>query len=153
MLRQDINEALKKAVKGKDKRASSTLRLILAALKDRDIAARGTGGDDSGIDDAALLDMLQKMIKQRRESIVYYENGKRPDLVAQESEEIEIIGCFLPKQMDASEMSDAIGAVVEELGATSIKDMGRIMGALKERYAGRMDFSKAAQLSKSHLSG
>jgi uncharacterized protein YqeY len=153
MLRQEINEALKTAMKGQDRRATSTLRLILAALKDRDIAARGGGGDDSGIPDDAILDMLQKMIKQRHDSIEQYEKGKRPDLVAQESEEIDIIGRFLPKQMDAAQVAEAIGAVVDELGATTIKDMGKVMGALKERHAGRMDFAKAAQLAKARLGG
>lgn len=153
MLRQEISEALKTAMKAKDRRATSTLRLILAALKDREIAARGEGDDDSPIADDAILDMLQKMIRQRHDSIAYFEKGNRPDLVAQETEEIVIINRFLPKQMDEAEITQAIGAVVEELGATTIKDMGRIMGALKERYAGRMDFAKAAQRAKVRLGG
>lgn len=153
MLRQEINEALKTAMKAQDRRAISTLRLILAALKDRDIAARGEAGGDSGIADDAILEMLQKMIKQREDSIEQYEKGNRPDLVAQESEEIEIINRFLPRQMDAAEMADAVGAVVEELEAGTIKDMGRVMGVLKERYAGRMDFSKAAREAKTRLGG
>ncbi|MDX1483731.1 MAG: GatB/YqeY domain-containing protein [Alphaproteobacteria bacterium] len=153
MLRQEINEALKTAMKAKDQRATATLRLILAALKDRDIAQRGEGGDDGGIPDDAILDMLQKMIKQRHESIAQYEKGNRPDLVAQEAEEIDIIARFLPKQMDEAEVSEAVAAVVEELDATTIKDMGKVMGVLKERYAGRMDFSKAAQLTKGRLAG
>ncbi len=149
MLRQDINEALKAAMKAKDRRATCTLRLILAALQDRDIATH----DDSGIPDDAILHLLQKMIDQRHDSVAQYEKGNRPDLVAQESEEIDIIGRFLPKQMDEAEMIDAIGAVVDELGATTIKDMGRIVGVLKERYAGRMEFAKAAQLAKARLGG
>lgn len=153
MLRQEINEALKAAMKAQDRRATSTLRLILAALKDRDIAARGEGGDDSGVADDAILEMLQKMIKQRHDSIDQYKKGNRPDLVAQESEEIEIIGRFLSRQMDEAETLDAIGAVVDELGATSIKDMGKVMGALKDRYAGRMDFTKAAKAAKARLGG
>ena len=153
MLRQEINEALKTAMKAQDRRATSTLRLILAALKDRDIAARGGSGDDSGIPDDAILDMLQKMIKQRHDSIEQYEKGKRPDLVAQESEEIDIIGRFLPKQMDSAQTAEAIAAVVDELGATTIKEMGKVMGALKERHAGCMDFAKAAQLAKARLGG
>ena len=151
MLRQDISEALKTAMKAKDRRATATLRLILAALKDRDIAARGSGGDDSGVSDDGILDLLQKMIKQRHESIEHYEKGDRPDLVAQESQEIEIIGRFLPKQMDQAEMAVAVGAVIEELGAASIKDMGKTMGALKQRCAGRMDFAKAALMVKERL--
>ena len=151
MLRQDINEALKTTMKAKDRRATGTLRLILAALKDRDIAARGSGDDDSGVTEDAILDMLQKMIKQRHDSIEQYEKGNRPDLVTQESEEIEIIGRFLPKQMDEAEIALAIGTVIEELGADSIKDMGKTMGALKERCAGRMDFAKVALMVKIRL--
>jgi uncharacterized protein YqeY len=151
MLRQEINEALKTAMKAKDRRATGTLRLILAALKDRDIAARGEGGEEGGITDDAILDMLQKMIKQRHDSIEQYEKGNRPDLVAQETEEIEIVGRFLPKQMDEAETAEAIGTVIDELGAASIKDMGKTMGALKAQYAGRMDFAKAAQLVKTRL--
>jgi len=153
MLRQEINDALKAAMKAQDRRATSTLRLILAALKDRDIAARGEGGEDGGISDEAVLDMLQKMIKQRHDSIEQYEKGGREDLVAQESEEIEIIARFLPTQLDEDEANAAISEVVEELGATTIKDMGKVMGVLKERYAGRMDFSKAAALAKARLGG
>lgn len=153
MLRQEINEALKTAMKGKDARATSTLRLILAALKDRDIAARGEGGNDSGIEDDAILEMLQKMIKQRNDSIEQYKKGDRPDLVQQESEEIEIINRFLPAQMDEAEMASAVDDLISEIGAGSIKDMGKTMGALKERFAGRMDFSKASALVKARLGG
>lgn len=151
MLRQDINEALKTAMKAKDQRATNTLRLILAALKDRDIAARGEGGNESGIPDEAVLEMLQKMIKQRHESIEQYKRGNRPDLVAQETEEIDIIARFLPKQMDEEEVAAAVDTVIEEVGAGSIKDMGKTMAALKERYPGRMDFAKAAQMVKERL--
>lgn len=151
MLRQDINEALKSAMKAKDARATSTLRLILAALKDRDIAARGEPGAENGISDESLLEMLQKMIKQREDSIEQYRKGNRPDLVKQEEEEIEVIRRFLPRQMSADEVRAAVEAVVQDVGAASIKDMGRTMAALKERYAGRMDFAKAAQLVKDRL--
>jgi uncharacterized protein YqeY len=151
MLRQDINEALKTAMKAKDARATSTLRLILAALKDRDIAARGEGKGDGGIADDAILEMLQKMIKQRHDSIEQYQKGNRPDLVQQEEEEIEIIKTFLPKQMSDDEVKAAIDATVTDIGAASIKDMGKAMAALKERYAGRMDFAKASQLVKNRL--
>jgi uncharacterized protein YqeY len=153
MLRQEINDALKAAMKAQDRRATSTLRLILAALKDRDIAARGEGGEDGGIPDEAVLEMLQKMIKQRHDSIEQYDKGGRPDLVAQESEEIEVITRFLPKQLDEDEANTAISDVVDELGATTIKDMGKVMGVLKQRYAGRMDFTKAAALAKARLGG
>jgi hypothetical protein len=151
MLRQDIRDALKTAMKAKDQRAVSTLRLILAALKDRDIAARGEGGRDDGISDDAILEMLQKMIKQRHESIEQYDKGGRPDLVREEREEIEIITRFLPRQMTPDEVASAVDEVVGEIGAASIKDMGKTMGALKERYAGRMDFAKAARLVKERL--
>ncbi|HSR55336.1 MAG TPA: GatB/YqeY domain-containing protein [Alphaproteobacteria bacterium] len=156
MLRTEINDALKAAMKAKDQRATATLRLILAALKDRDIAARGEGGEgaeDGGIGEDAILDMLQKMIKQRHDSIEQYKKGGRQDLVDQESEEIEIINRFLPKQMDEKEAAEAVDSVVDELGATTIKDMGKVMGVLKERYAGRMDFSKTAKLAKARLGG
>ncbi len=152
MLRQDINEALKTAMKAKDTRATSTLRLILAALKDRDIAARGEGKGDGGIPEDAILEMLQKMIKQRHDSIEQYALGNRPDLVRQEEEEIEIIKTFLPKQMSEDEVKAAIDATVADIGAASIKDMGKTMAALKERYAGKMDFTKASQLVKTRLS-
>jgi len=152
MLRQDINDALKTAMKAKDVRATSTLRLILAALKDRDIAARTDGGGDDGIGEDALLEMLQKMIKQRHDSIEQYRKGNRPDLVRQEEEEIEIIKTFLPKQMSDDEVAAAIDSTVNDIGAGSIKDMGKTMAALKERYAGKMDFAKAAQKVKTRLS-
>lgn len=150
MLRAEISEALKSAMKQKDRRAVSTLRLILAALKDRDIAARGKAGND-GISDEEIHEMLQKMVKQRHDSIKFYQQGERPDLVLQETEEIEIIRGFLPKQLSEEEMAAAIQSVVDELGATNIKDMGRTMAALKGNYAGRMDFAKASALVKQHL--
>lgn len=152
MLRQDINEALKTAMKAKDVRATSTLRLILAALKDRDIASRTEGKGLDGIGDDAILEMLQKMIKQRLDSIDQYRKGNRPDLVQQEEEEIAVIKTFLPKQMSEDEVRTAIDGTVKEIGAASIKDMGKTMAALKERYAGRMDFTKASQLVKERLS-
>jgi uncharacterized protein YqeY len=151
MLRQEISEALKTAMKAKDMRATSTLRLILAALKDRDIAFRGDGGGDGGVSDEMILEMLQKMIKQRHDSIEQYEKGNRPDLVEQEKAEIDIIKTFLPKQMGEDEVAAAIDGLVAEIGAASIKDMGRTMAALKERFAGRMDFAKASQLVKARL--
>ena len=151
MLRQEISEALKTAMKAKDPRATSTLRLILAALKDRDIAHRGDGGGDDGVSNEMILEMLQKMIKQRHDSIEQYEKGNRPDLVEQEKAEIEIIKIFLHKQMGEDEVAAAIDALVAEIGAVSIKDMGRTIAALKERFAGRMDFAKAAQLVKARL--
>ncbi len=152
MLRVQISEALKSSMKAKEKRATSTLRLILAAMKDRDIAARGKGGDDE-ISDDEILGMLQKMIKQRHESIKFYQQGDRLDLAKEEAEEIEIIERFLPKRLDEKEMTDVISAVIDELGAANIKDMGRTMAALKQSYAGRMDFSKVSTIVKQRLGG
>ena len=151
MLRARLNDELKAAMKAKDQRAVSTVRLILAALKDRDIAARGKGNTD-GISEEEIGDLLQKMIRQRRESIELYEQGNRQDLAQQEREEIQVIERFLPKQMDEAEMDAAVSAVIAELGAGSIKDMGRVMAALKQRHSGQMDFSKAGALVKQRLS-
>ena len=150
MLRQQFNEALKAAMLGKDARTVSALRMILAALKDRDIAARPKGQPD-GIRDDEILALLQSMIKQRRESIALYETGGRQDLADQEQAEITVIERFLPRQMDEAEASAAIAQVVAELGATTIKDMGRVMAALKERHTGSMDFARAGAVVKAAL--
>ena len=152
MLRATINDALKTAMKAKDQRATSTLRLILAALKDRDIAARGNGSSEP-ISDDAILEMLQKMVKQRQESIEMYRKGNRDDLVQQEQEEIAIIETFLPKQMGEEEMAAAIDKAIAAAGATSIKDMGKTIAILKKDYAGRMDFAKASGLLRAKLGG
>ena len=150
-LRTRLNDALKTAMKAKDQRAVSTVRLILAALKDRDIAARGKGNSE-GIDDSEILQMLQTMVKQREESISLYEKGGRLELAQQEQEEIDIIRGYLPKQLSEQEIAAAVKQVVAELGATSLKDMGRTMAALRERYAGQMDFTKASSAVKAQLS-
>ena len=150
-LRTRLNDALKSAMKAKDARAVSTVRLILAALKDRDIAARSKGNHD-GIDDAEVLQMLQTMVKQREESISLYEKGGRLELAQQEQEEIDIIRGYLPKQLSEAEIAAAVKEVVAELGATNLKDMGRTMAALRERYAGQMDFTKASSAVKARLS-
>jgi len=150
MLRQTLSDALKTATKAQDKRAMSTLRLILAALKDRDIAARGRGNAD-GIDETEILQMLQTMVKQRRESIAMYEEGDRPELAAKEAEEIEVIEGYLPKQLDADEVGRAVAAAIAEIEATSLKDMGGVMALLRERYAGRMDFGRAGGAVKERL--
>lgn len=150
MLRQQLNDALKTAMLAKDARKVSTVRLILAALKDRDIAARGRGKMD-GIDEAEILSMLQSMIKQRRESISLYEQGGRLELAQQEADEIAIIETFLPKQMDEAEAVEAVRAIIAEIGATGIKDMGKVMAALKENYAGQLDPSKSSQIVKKLL--
>jgi len=150
MIRTRLSEALKDAMKAKDKLATSTLRLILAALKDRDIAARGRGKSD-GVDNDEILEMLQKMVRQRQESIEAYEKGNRPDLVEKEQGEIVIIEGFLPQQLGEDETRAAVDAVIGELEARTIKDMGRVMADLKSRFAGRMDFGKASALVKARL--
>lgn len=152
MLRQQLNDALKAAMLAKDARTVSTVRLILAALKDRDIAARSRGVMD-GITDDEILQMLSSMIKQRRESISLYEQGGRLELAQQEQDEIGIIERFLPRQLSEAEVAATVAAVVAEIGAQGIKDMGRVMAALKERYAGQMDFAKASGVVKKTLGG
>jgi uncharacterized protein len=150
MLRQRLNDALKEAMKARDLRSVSTIRLVLAQLKDRDIAAR-PGGNTSGIGEGEIVEMLGKMVKQRQESIVFYKQGSRPDLVQHEEEEIAIIERFMPKQLDGEESAAAIDAALAETGAQSLKDMGRVMALLKERFAGRLDFAKAGALVKQRL--
>ena len=151
MLRDDLTAALTGAMKAKDERAVSTIRLILAALKDRDIAARGNGNAD-GIDETEILKMLQTMVKQRRESIEMYEKGCRMELAQQEQEEIDIIRRFLPEQMTEDATLSAVRDLITETGASTLKDMGKTMAALRERYAGRMDFAKASGMVKAQLS-
>ncbi len=150
-LREQFTEQMKDAMKAKDSRRLSTLRMVLAALKDRDIAARTETSRDLLGDDEILL-LLAKMIKQREESAAAYETGNRPELAATEREEINIIRSFMPAQMDASQTSAAASAVIAELGAFAMKDMGRVMAVLKERFAGQMDFAKASVTVKELLS-
>ena len=150
MLRQNISDALKASMKEKNQLSVSTLRLILASIKDRDISARAKGNQD-GIDDNELLSLLQSMIKQRHESIHLYEKGKRMELVKQELEEISIIKTFLPTPLSDEELSDAIDHVIQEVGAKSIKEMGKVMGILKQKFAGRVDFAKSSQEVKERL--
>ena len=150
MLRQRLSDALKETLKTKDQIGLSTVRLIVAALKDRDIAARGKGNMD-GISDDEILGLLQSMIKQRQESIVLYEKGGRCELAEQERGEIAVIERFLPKQMSEAEMTQAVREAIGETGAQTLKDMGKIMAALKGRYAGQMDFAKASALVKQTL--
>ncbi len=150
MLRSRLNDALKDAMKSQDSLAVSTLRLILAALKDRDIAARGKGEND-GIGEDEILEMLQKMVRQRRDSIEMYTKGGRDELAEREAGEIKVIEGFLPQALGEDEMRAAIDAVVAELNASSIKDMGRVMGELKQRFAGQMDFGKASAIVKEQL--
>ena len=151
MLRQQLNDALKEAMKAKQHRAVSTLRLILAALKDRDIANRTEGADDAGIGEDQILQLLQSMIKQRRDSIEAYLKGGRQELADGEAEEIVIIQRFLPEQMDDDALAEAVGQIIAEAGASSIKDMGNVMGMLRGKYAGQMDFGKASALVKARL--
>lgn len=149
-MRDKINAALKAAIKAQDKRRMSTLRLINAAIKDRDIAAR-TQGKDQGVDDKEILEILAKMVKQRHESVKSYQDGGRPELAQQEQEEIDIIETFLPKQLSETETRKACEQAIQDVGAAGLKDMGRCMSALKAHYAGQMDFSKASQYVKDTL--
>jgi uncharacterized protein YqeY len=151
MLRTQLSDALKTAMKSKEAGAVSTLRLILAALKDRDIAARSKGNTE-GIGDDEILGLLQQMVKQRRESIDMYEQGGRPELAEKEGQEITIIERFLPTQLDEAAVGTAVRDVIAETGAANLKDMGKVMTALRERYAGQMDFGKASAIAKQQLS-
>jgi uncharacterized protein len=145
MLRQAFTERLKEAMKARDSRTISTVRMILAELKERDVAARGQGNSD-GIPDDDARRMLQAMIKQRRESVVLYEKGNRADLVRQEREEIAVIESFLPHQLDEVEIEAAAKAVITETGAIKISDMGKVMAALRERHAGAIDLGRASAI-------
>ena len=149
MLRDDINAALTAAMKAQDKPRLSALRLISAALKNLDIEAR-TAGKDTPADDA-VLGLLQKLVKQRQEAAELYDRGARPELAAQERAEIAVIQAFLPAQMSEAEARAAIAGAIRESGAASVKDMGKVMAALRSRYAGRMDFGKASALVKGML--
>src|SRR3974390_1275732 len=146
-LREEFNDSLKEAMKARDQRRVSTLRLVLAALKERDIASR-TEESRAGISDDEIRLLLAKMIKQREESAETYDKGGRPEPAKAEREEITIIQGYLPKQMNEAEVTAAAKAAIAELGAASMKDMGKVIGSLKERYAGQMDFAKASGIVK-----
>lgn len=148
-MREKINADLKTAMKSGDKERVGTLRLINAAIKAADIDARPSGKDQ--IDEAGILGVLAKMVKQRRDSIEQYKAGAREDLAAKEEAEIAVIEVYLPKQMSDAEAKEAIAAAIKETGAESPKDMGKVMGALKAKYAGQMDFGKASGLVKELL--
>ncbi len=150
-LRQQLNDAMKEAMKAKDAKRLATLRLVLAALKDKDIAARTETSRDL-LGDDEILSLLAKMIKQRDESATAFDAGNRPELAAGEREEIAIIRSFMPAQMDEAGVQQAAQTIIAELGATSIKDMGKVMAAMKERYAGQMDFARASAVIKTALS-
>jgi uncharacterized protein YqeY len=151
-LRAQLNDAMKEAMKAKDAKRLATVRLVLAALKDKDIAARSETSRDL-LGDDEILGLMAKMIKQREESAAVYRQGGRPELAENEEAEITIIRGFMPKQMDEAAMKDAVAKTIAETGAASIKDMGKVMAVLKERYAGQMDFSKASAATKDALSG
>ena len=151
MLRDDINEALKVAMKARDEARVSTLRLVNSTLKNADIEARGQGKPPLSDEDA--LGVLQKMIKQRQESAELYQKGGRPELAAKEQAEIEIISGYLPQQLSDIEAGSVIQALVHEINAQTMKDMGRVMAAIKERYAGKLDTGKASAAVKRLLSG
>jgi len=151
MLRDDINNAVKEAMKAKEERKLSTLRMVNSVIKNADIDARGQGKPPLSDDD--LLGVLQKMIKQRQESVELYDKGGRAELAAQEREEIAIIAAYLPKQLSDDEVKAAIAVIIKETGAASIKDMGKVIGALKAKYAGQMDFAKASGFVKAALVG
>lgn len=152
MLRDQLTAAMKQAMRDKDKRRLTTIRLILAAIKDRDIAAR-TDNKASGADeDTVVLEILAKMIKQRKESFVVYEEAGRLELAQQEQDEIEIISEFQPRQMPDDEIAVAVKAIIAETEASGLKDIGKIMAGLKRKYAGQMDFSRASALARSELS-
>ena len=151
MLRDDINTALKDAMKAGEARRVSTLRLVNATLKNADIEARGQGKPALSDDD--VLGVLQKMIKQRHESVELYEKGGRAELAQQEREEIAVITSYLPKQMSDDEVEAAIQAAIAETGAAGMKDMGKVIGALRGIYAGKMDFAKASAVVKGLLAG
>jgi uncharacterized protein len=152
MLREELNDALKTAMKARDERTTQTLRMVLAGLKDKDIAAR-TKGVTTGIPDDEARTVMQNMVRQRRDSIAMYEKGGRADLVKQENEEIAIIERFLPQQMDAAATEAAVKAAIAETGAASMKDMGKVMGVLKQKYAGQMDMSQVGPLVKKQFGG
>jgi uncharacterized protein len=151
LIRDEINNALKEAMKAKDERRVSTLRLVNSTLKNADIEARGQRKDPLG--DDGVLGVLQKMIKQRNESAELYDRGGRAELAQQEREEIAIISAYLPKQMSEDEVKAAIAEEIRNTGAASVKDMGKVIGALKGKYAGKMDFANASALVKAALSG
>ena len=149
MLRDDLQNSLKEAMKQRDTKTVNAVRLIIAGQKEKDVEARGKGQEKA--DDTVLLAMMQTMIKQRNESIKIYTESNRPDLAAKEQDEIDVITRFLPKQMSAEEVTAAIKEAITSTGATGIKDMGKVMGALKGKYTGQMDFGAASAQIKQLL--
>ena len=149
MLREDLQNSLKEAMKNKDMKTVNAVRLIIAGQKEKDVEARGKGLEKAS--DTDLLTMMQTMIKQRNESIKIYNEGNRPDLAEKEQAEIDVINRFLPKQLTAEEIDKAIKEAIAETNATGIRDMGKVMGALKAKYAGQMDFGTASAAIKKFL--
>ena len=150
MLREAFTERLKQAMRAKDARTVSAVRMIVAALKDRDIAARGTGNTE-GVPEPEILRLLQGMVKQRRESIALYRQGNRPELAEREEQEIAVIESFLPKQMGDDEIAAAAREAIAETGAAGVKDMGKVMSALRDRHAGVIDMARAGAVVKQLL--
>ena len=148
-LRARLNDELKTGMRARDERLVGTVRLVLAGLKERDIAARPKG--ITAVPDEEIMQMMNGMIKQRRDSIALYQQGGRPELAQREQDEIDIIQRFLPKQLDDAAVAEAVKATIAAVGAASVKDMGKVMAALKERYAGQMDFSRASAVVKQQL--
>jgi uncharacterized protein YqeY len=150
MMREKLTESMKEAMKAKDSRRLSTVRLIQSAVKDRDIANRGVGKEAASEDE--ILQILQKMVKQREESAKIYQDAGRAELATQEREEIDILKTFMPEQLSDEKVDEIVAAVVAETGAAGMKDMGKVMAVLRERYAGQMDFAKASGVIKAKLS-
>ena len=150
MLRTRLADALKDSMRAKEERKVGTIRLILSALKMKDIEAR-PAGNAAGIGEPEIFQMMNGMIKQRRESIEMFEKGNRPELAGLEGEEIEIIQSFMPKEMDEAEVVAAVKDAITQSGAASVKDMGKVMAVLKEKYTGKMDFSKVSGVVKQQL--
>jgi len=149
MMREKLTESMKEAMKAKDSRRLSTVRLIQSAVKDRDIANRGVGKDAATDDE--ILQILQKMVKQREESAKIYEDAGRAELASQEREEIDVLKTFMPEQLSDEKVGEIVAAVVAEIGAAGMKDMGKVMAIMRERYAGQMDFAKASGTVKELL--
>lgn len=150
-LREDITAALKDAMKAGDKKRLSTLRLMQAAIKDKDINSRTEGHDSALTADTGIVELFAKMVKQRQDSVAAYEQGGRPELAQNERDEITVIQSFMPKQMDDDEAKAAVAAIIQAVGATSVKDMGKVMAELKAKHAGQMDMGKAGAIVKSLL--
>jgi uncharacterized protein YqeY len=151
-LRQTLNEAMKDAMRAKDAARLGALRMVLAAIKDRDIAAR-TADSREGISESDVIAVMQKMVKQRREAADAFDQGGRPELAASERAEIAVIESYLPRQMDEAAIIEAVKAAIAELGAREMKDMGKVIALLRDRHAGMMDMSKVSPIVKSQLAG